>query len=156
MSRRGNRWKYGITYDGAGARDAHAQQGRGWQGMGELADRGESQRPCMEYKQMTIFDYQPPCINFPQLIADELEKHCKEWGYDFIELLKENDGKHFYNIFCSITKTYFVHRSSEEYYDVEFSKDGKAVIRRCGKDFSERGPDAVIDTQSIVDILIQE
>ena len=63
--------------------------------MGELADRGESQRPCMEYKQMTIFDYQPPCINFPQLIADELVKHCIEWGYDFLVVLKESNILYF-------------------------------------------------------------
>ena len=110
----------------------------------------------MEYEQLTIFDYQTQCINFPQLIADELIKHCERWGYDYVERLKENCGKQFYAIFCGITKTYFVHRSSEEYYDVEFSKDGKAVIKRCGKDYGEREPDAVIDIQSIVDILIQK
>lgn len=110
----------------------------------------------MEYKQLSIFDYQPAAINFPQLIADELSGYCKRWGYDYINRLKENGGKQFYNIFCRITKTYFVHRNSEEYYDVEFSKDGKAVIKRCGKDYDKREADAVIDIQSIVDVLIQK
>ena len=108
----------------------------------------------MEYEQLTIFDYQRPCINFPQLIADELVKYCERWGYDFIERLKEKGGKQFYNIFCRITKTYFVDRSPEEYYEVEFFKDGKAVIKRCGKDYGEREPDAIIDIQSIVDVLV--
>ena len=110
----------------------------------------------MEYEQLSIFDYQPIAINFPQLIADELSKYCERWGYDYIKRLKENGGKQFYTIFCRITKTYFVYRSSEQYYDVEFSKDGKAVIKRCGKDYGKREPDAVIDIQSIVDILIQK
>ena len=110
----------------------------------------------MEYKQLTIFDYQPPAINFPKLIANELIKHCEEWGYDYIKRLKENGGKQFFNIFCKITKTYFVHRNSEEYYEVVFSKDGKAVIKRCGKDFDERKSDAVIDIQSVADALLQE
>lgn len=110
----------------------------------------------MEYEQLTIFDYQPPVIDFSRLIADGLSKHCEEWGYDYIKQLKENGGKHFYNIFCRITKTYFVHRSSEEYYEVEFSKDGKATVKRCGEDYGKRGADAVIDIQDIIDILIQK
>lgn len=85
-----------------------------------------------------------------------MSKYCERWGYDYIKRLKENGGKQFYNIFCRITKTYFVHRSSEEYYDVEFSKDEKAVIKRCGKDYDKREVDAVIDIQIIVDILIQK
>ncbi len=80
---------------------------------------------------------------------------CKEWGYDFVEQLKENNGKQFYNIFCKITKTYFIDRSPGEYYSVEFSKDGKVAIKRCGKDFHKREPDAVIEIQSIVNILIK-
>ncbi len=60
----------------------------------------------MEYKQLSIFDYEPPCTNFPKLIADGLMQYCKEWGYDFIERLKEQGGKQFYSIFCKITKTY--------------------------------------------------
>ena len=110
----------------------------------------------MEYNQLSIFDYQPPAINFPNLIADELSVYCKRWGYDYVNRLKENGGKQFYNIFCRITKTYFIHRNSEEYYDVEFSKDGKAVIKRCGKDYDKREADTVIDIQSIVDVLIQK
>ncbi len=110
----------------------------------------------MEYEQLTIFDYQPPSINFPQLIADGLLMHCERWKYDFVERLKENEGKQFYNIFCRITKTYFIDGSSEKYYDVEFSKDGKATIKRCGKDYDKREPDIVIDIQDIVDILIRK
>lgn len=110
----------------------------------------------MEYEQLTIFDYLPSCINFPQLIADELVEYCKRWGYDYIERLKKQGGRQFYNIFCRITKTYFVHKSPEEYYEVEFSKSGEAVVKRCGKDFSERETDAVIDIQSVADILVQK
>lgn len=110
----------------------------------------------MEYKQLTIFDYQPPATNFPNLIAAELIKHCEKWGYDFVQKLKENNGKDFYKIFCRVTKTYYVDKSSEEYYSVEFSKDGKMTIKRCGKDYDKREPEAVIDVQSVVDILIQK
>ncbi|MDE7309598.1 MAG: hypothetical protein K2N61_13245 [Lachnospiraceae bacterium] len=85
----------------------------------------------MEYEQLSIFDYLPPCTNFPQLIADELVKHCEKWGYDYVERLKQQGGRQFYNIFCRITKTYFVHKGPEEYYEVEFSKNGKAVVKRC-------------------------
>lgn len=110
----------------------------------------------MEYEQLTIFNYLLSCINFPQLIADELVKHCEKWGYDYVERLKQQGGRQFYNIFCRITKTYFVHKSPEEYYKVEFSKSGEAVVKRCGKDFSEREADAVIDIQSVADILVQK
>lgn len=101
-------------------------------------------------------NYQPPFINFPQLIADGLITHCERWKYDYVEKLKETGGKQFYNIFCKITKTYYIDRNSEEYYDVEFSKDGKATIKRCGKNYDKREPDAVIDIQNIVDILIHK
>ncbi len=33
----------------------------------------------MEYKQLSIFDYQLSGISFPQLIADELTKYCERW-----------------------------------------------------------------------------
>lgn len=107
-----------------------------------------------EYKQLSIFDYQPPRIDFPQFIADDLVKHCEKWGYDFVEQLKEKGGEQFYNIFCRITKTYFVDRSHEVYYEVEFSKDGKAVVKRCGKGFDKRGPDTIVNIQDIVSILL--
>ncbi len=109
-----------------------------------------------QYEQLSIFDYLPPCTNFPQLIADELVKHCEKWGYDYVERLKQQGGRQFYNIFCRITKTYFVHKGPEEYYEVEFSKNGKAVVKRCGKDFFDKGADVIIDIQSVADILIQK
>lgn len=110
----------------------------------------------MVYEQLSIFDYLPSNVDFPHLIANELIKYCERWGYNFIEQLKQQDGKQFYKIFCKITNTYFVCKSLEEYYEIKFSKDGKAVVKRCGKDFSDRKPDAVIDIQDVVNVLVQD
>lgn len=109
----------------------------------------------MGYEQLTIFDYQPVTIDFAQLIADGLSNHCKKWGYDFVERLKESNGKQFYNIFCRITKTYYVCKNKKEYYSVEFSKDGKVMVKRCGKNYGKREPDRILDVQDIIYILIR-
>lgn len=110
----------------------------------------------MEFEQLSIFDYLSPPADFPHLVADGLIEHCRKWGYDYMEKLQERGGNQFYNIFCRITNVYYIRKTPEEYYSVEFLKDGKAVIKRCGIDFHKREADTVIDIQSIVDILIKK
>lgn len=94
--------------------------------------------------------------NFPLLIANGLKEYCATWGYPWLERLKEiNTPEHFYKLFCKITKTYYVDGSTE-YYNVTFSKEGTITVKKCGPDYDKRGPDAVLNIQDILPLLVGE
>lgn len=103
-------------------------------------------------------------INYLELVADGLKAHCEYWGHDYIERLRENHSIHnFYKVFCKITNTYYVNTGSEcydcsdgvDHYNVTFNKkENIASVKRCGKDFDERGVDATIDIEELIKLLV--
>lgn len=85
---------------------------------------------------------------FSHYIADNLIEHCYQWGYDWIEQLKEDKTvENFYKLFCRITNTYYFD-IGEDYYGVNFSKDGTAEVYKCGKNHEK-----ILSTVSIQEIL---
>lgn len=104
-------------------------------------------------------------INYLELVADGLKAHCKYWGHDYIERLRENNSiQNFYKVFCKITNTYFVDDGSGycdfgenvNTYDVTFKKkENIAIVKRCGKDFNEREADAIIDVEELIKVLVR-
>jgi len=104
-------------------------------------------------------------INYLELVADGLKEHCKYWGHGYIERLRENNSiQNFYKVFCKVTNTYYVNNGSGEYdfsdnidyYNVTFDKkENTASVKRCGKDFDERGLDATIDVEELIKLLVQ-
>lgn len=104
------------------------------------ADKGNGSIVAWKKKEVEILD-------FSRHIAEYLIEHCNEWKYDHIEKLKENKTvENFYRIFCKITKTYFV-RIGTDHFNVEFSKDGIARIKKCGPD---------LDKQAVITVNIQD
>ena len=86
--------------------------------------------------------------DYSRYIAEELIEHCHQWGYDWIEKLKEDKTvENFYRIFCKITKTYYFHIGAD-YYGVNFSKDGSAEVYKCGKNHEH-----ILRTVSIQEIV---
>ncbi len=102
-------------------------------------------------------------INFAEMIANGLKKHCEYWGHDHIESLRKNNSIHnFYKLFCKVTSTYYVDdgigyidfSDNVTHYNVTFNKkENIATVKRCGKDFDERGYDAVINIEDIIKLL---
>lgn len=103
-------------------------------------------------------------MNYIEIVANGLKEHCKYWGHDYIERLKEDRSIHnFYKLFCKITSIYFVNDGSGycdlsdnvNHYNVTFNKkEGIATIKRCGKDWDERGIDATIDVEELIKRLV--
>lgn len=103
-------------------------------------------------------------MNYVEIVADGLKKHCEYWGYDYIEKLKENDSAHnFYKLFCQTTNTYFVNTGSEchdlggdsDHYNVTFQKkENVAYVKKCGEDFDNRDVDATIGVEDIIKLLV--
>ena len=102
--------------------------------------------------------------NYLEIVANGIKEYCEHYGYDYIEKLKENNSiNNFYKVFCKITYTYFVDdgngycdfREGVNTYDVTFKKkENVAIVKRCGKDWDERGEDAVIDVENIIKLLV--
>lgn len=93
--------------------------------------------------------------NFPLLIANSLKEYCATWNYPWLERLKENNTpEHFYKLFCKITRTYFVHDTTN-HYNVTFAKDGTVTVKRCGSDYDKRGLDTVLNIQDILPLLVE-
>ena len=83
-------------------------------------------------------------------IVKGLKEHCVRWKYDWIDKLQLNKSKEkFFQLFCRVTKTYYID-IGEDYYNVEFQKDGKVLIKRCGTDYNKRNEDAIIDIDEIL------
>lgn len=77
-------------------------------------------------------------INLVSAFAIGLEKHCKEWKYDYIDkLMQDATASNFIKVFCKITCTYFFdeEEGSEDFYGAEINKKEKTVkFYKCGKD----------------------
>ena len=93
-------------------------------------------------------------IDYLEIVADGLKKHCDEWGYDWIEKLKNDSSvKNFRKLFFNVTHLYYVHHQ-DDCYNVTFDKkEDIAIIKRCGKDFNERDIDATIDIRKLIEAL---
>ena len=103
-------------------------------------------------------------LDFVEIVAKGLKEHCKYWGYDYIERLRENSSiQNFYKVFCKITNTYFVDDGSGycdfgdnvSTYDVTFKKkENIAIVKRCGNDWDERSEDTIIDVEELIKALV--
>ena len=102
-------------------------------------------------------------INFTEMVAVGLKRHCEYLGHNDIEKLKENSSiSNFYRLFCKITSTYFINDGNEQYdfgdsvehYNVTFNKkENRVYVKRCGKDFAKRDFDAVIKVEDVIELL---
>ena len=103
--------------------------------------------------QMNIFEVMNRPPNYPKEIAKGLKKHCEEWRYDWIEKLQDKKSpERFFQLFCRMTKTYYID-IRDDYYNVEFQKDGNVVIKRCGPDYDKRNEDAIISIAEVLEEL---
>lgn len=87
------------------------------------------------YEQIELLEYLAECDNQKLIsaLAEGIIKHCKRWGYDFVDkLLKDPREERFIKIFCKITYTYYFHYL-DDMYGACFSKKNKSVqIYKCG------------------------
>lgn len=92
-----------------------------------------------------------PEINFVEIVARGLKDYCIIWGHEWIEeLQKDSSVKNFRKLFFRVTHTYYVHYQ-DVFYDVTFSKkENTASVKRCGKNYEERGEDATIDIEELI------
>lgn len=96
-------------------------------------------------------------INYIEIVANGLKEHCKEWGHgDEIEKLKQDSSvKNFRKLFFKVTHLYYV-SLEDDYYNVTFDKkENIAYVKRCGKDFDERGVDATINIEELIELLVR-
>lgn len=92
-------------------------------------------------------------IDYAKYIALHLIEYCEVWKYNYIERLAEHKTpEQFYKIFCKLTKTYFA-PIGDDHYNVTFSKEGTATVKRCGPDFDKRSEDAIISIHDILEHL---
>lgn len=104
-------------------------------------------------------------MNYTEMIAKGLKQHCDYWGLCHIEKLKENCSvQNFHKFFCCVTNTFYVNDGNAYYdfnentnhYAVEFDKkEGIATVKKCGTDFNSRGIDAVVKTEDVIKLLVQ-
>lgn len=95
--------------------------------------------------------------DFICIVAEELKKHCEQWGYDWIGKLKaDNSIKNFRRLFFKITHLYYV-SCEDDCYNVTFDKKGDvAYIKKCGENFDKRDIDATIDIAELIKLLVGE
>ena len=105
--------------------------------------------------QITMFEImeQMKIPDWAKEIVRGLKEHCKKWEFDWLDKLQyKKTSERFYQLFCHITRTYYI-EIGEHHYNVEFSKDGNIVIKRCGPDWSKRGEDAIIRIEEVLEQL---
>jgi len=92
-------------------------------------------------------------IDYAKHIAAHLVEHCQKWNYNYLAQLSEHKTPgYFYRTFCKITKTYYT-PIGKNLYNVTFSKDGAATVKRCGKYYNSRPIDAIVNVQDILNYL---
>lgn len=90
-------------------------------------------------------------IQFANLIVKHLESYCKRWSYDWMDHLKKDcTEKNFQELFCRVTRTYFIRNGNNKYYNVEFTKDNRVLIKECGPKFADREYDFVLDLRTVL------
>lgn len=94
-------------------------------------------------------------VNYVDVVAEGLKKHCDKWGHDWLQKLKNDSSiKNFRKLFFNVSHLYYVH-DQDDFYNVTFDKkEDIATVKRCGKDWDERDIDATIDVEEIIRLLV--